>query len=181
MKRGNNPYKKLGERLYEIRKGLKESLVEVSGAVELESDIIERYERGETRPSEDVLELLIRHFDVREDEAEELWELAGYVEQSDNSNSSDMPQLMQMPTIVVMPTDNRIVYVDSANVSVNKFGVVINFQQSGPNGQQTAVSRVGMSIEHAKSVLEVLSKTIEQAESKGGNKKQLPESSDNKQ
>lgn len=162
MQRGKMPYHKLGQRLQQIRKSLRESIAEVSGAVELETDIIASYEKGETRPSEDILDMLISHFDIKEDEADELWELAGY---GGHSSMVHMPEAVQ-PTLVVIPVDNRIVYTDSANVSVNNYGVVLNFMQTGPNNQQTPVARVGMSIDHAKSVLEVLGKTIAQAEAK---------------
>jgi transcriptional regulator with XRE-family HTH domain len=167
MKRGKFPYRQLGERLQSFRQQLQESVTEVSGAVELETDIIESYERGETRPSEDVLDLLINHFEVRDDEADELWDLAGYgspVSEGDTPTS---------PTLVMIPLDNRVIYTDTANVTVNNYGVVISFMQNGPNGQPSAVSRVGMSLEHAKSVLEVLAKTIKQAEN-SGTPKELP-------
>jgi hypothetical protein len=50
-------------------------------------------------------------------------------------------------------------------VMVNNYGVIINFMQgAGPANQPLAVSRVGMSKEHARSVLEVLQKTLDQAE-----------------
>lgn len=173
MQRGKFPYQKLGNRLREIRTSLKESVAEVSGAVELESDIIDSYERGATRPSEDVLGLLISHFDIQDDEADELYELAGYMQGSDLGG--DMPA---SPTLVMIPMDNRIIYTDSANVSVNNYGVVMSFTQNGPNNQPTGVARVGMSIEHAKSVLEVLAKTIEQAE-KQKKSKNFEQKSDN--
>lgn len=173
MQRGKYPYRRLGERLQKLRKKLHESISEVSGAVELDIDIIESYERGETRPSEDVLDLLISHFDIHDEEADELWDLAGYAVGS--SQSDDIPNV---PTLVMIPVDNRIVYSDSANVTVNNFGVVMSFMQNGPNGQPVAVSRVGMSLDHAKSVLEVLSKTIKQAES-NENPKLLPENNEN--
>ncbi len=158
MQKRQFPYRTLGERLQSFRKKSKETLPEVSGAVELETDIIASYERGETRPSEDVLDLLIRHFDIADDEADELWELAGY---SDSPHIHEMPAA---PTLVMIPLDNRIVYTDTANVTINNYGVVMNFMQNGVNNQPAAVARVGMSLEHAKSVLDVLGKTIKQAE-----------------
>lgn len=160
MRRGRTPYQQFGRRLTEIRKRYQETVPEVSGAVELEVDVFARFESGEDRPSEDVLMLLINHFNIKDDEADELWELAGYSIQ--DALHDDMPQI---PTLVMVPTDNRIVYTDTAHVSINNFGVVINFMQNSMNAQPSAVARVGMSLEHAKSVMEVLSKTIAQAES----------------
>ncbi|MCA9348118.1 helix-turn-helix domain-containing protein, partial [Candidatus Saccharibacteria bacterium] len=78
MQRGKKPYTKLGQRLSSLRQKLNETIPDVSGAVELDNDIIASYENGERRPSEDVLEMLISHFDIKGEEADELWELAGY-------------------------------------------------------------------------------------------------------
>lgn len=178
MQRGKKPYQQLGTRLRQIRKSLQETVTEVSGAVELESDIIDSYERGDTRPSEDVLGLLISHFDVKEDEADELYDLAGYSSTDGDAHfHDDMPS---PPSLVMIPMDNRIIYTDSANVSVNNYGVIISFTQNGPNNQPVGISRVGMSIDHAKSVLEVLGKTIEQAElqKKSKNHKQQSDTSE---
>lgn len=170
MQRGKFPYRSLGVRLSEIRKQSLETIHEVSGAVELESEAIARFEKGEERPSEDVLMLLISHFDIQDDEADELWELAGY-----NPQQSTPADQANIPTLVVVPHDSRIIYTDTANVSINNFGVVMNFMQNGLSGQQLSVARVGMSLEHARSVLEVLGKTIAQAEA-AQVPKQLPSS-----
>lgn len=159
MQRGKKPFEALGSRLRELRRSLNESLAEVSGAVELESDIIASYERGETRPSEDVLSLLITHFDIAEDEADEVWELAGYAKEE--TQAQDIPSI---PNLVVIPMDTRIAYTDAATVSINDHGVVMNFMQNGLGGQQVPVSRVGMSVEHAKEILRILEKSLEQAE-----------------
>ncbi len=172
MQRGN-PYRRLGQRLRSIRQGLQETIPEVSGAVELDSDVLASYERGEARPSEDVLDLLISYFDIKDDEADELWELAGYHR---GASPEDMPH---MPTLVMIPVDNRVVYTDIANISVNNYGVVMNFMQNGANNQPVSVARVGMSLEHAKSVLEVLQKTIKQAETPK-TPKYLPSKTDKK-
>lgn len=159
MQRGKIPYRQFGQRLSEIRKALQESVSEVSGAVEIETETFKRYERGEERPSEDILSLLIDHFAIKEDEADELWELAGYSQ--DQPKSDDLPNVT---AFMVLPVDSRIVYTDTAHVSINNFGVVMNFMQNGPQNQPMAVARVGMSLDHAKSVLDVLAKTISQAE-----------------
>jgi hypothetical protein len=59
---------------------------------------------------------------------------------------------------------------------VNNYGVVMNFMQGGgPNMQPLAVARVGMSKEHAKSVLDVLKQTLSQSEQGPTLQKALPE------
>src|SRR6266705_3475310 len=72
------PFKSLGERLKGLRQKLQESVAEVSGAVEIEEKALERMEQGYERPSEDILLLLINHFNIQDDEAAGLWKLAGY-------------------------------------------------------------------------------------------------------
>jgi hypothetical protein len=50
---------------------------------------------------------------------------------------------------------------------VNNYGVVMNFMQGGsPNSSPSSVARVGMSREHAKSVLKILQTTLSQTEHK---------------
>jgi hypothetical protein len=95
-----------------------------------------------------------------------MWELAGYKQEKTGlssmiSNSKDGdPNISK--TAFVHATDARILYTDMVHVSANKYGVIINFLQGlGSNDQPMAVSRIGMSHEHANSLLEVLSQTIE--------------------
>lgn len=144
-----------------MRERVQESLAEVSGAVEIEIESLAAIEKGTSRPSEDILLLLISHFGVKEDQASKLWELAGY-HQQDGLFVQDEDQ---KSAVMVMPMDARIAYTDMVHVMVNNYGVVMNFMQgAGPNNQPLAVARIGMSREHAKSVLEILQKTLEQSE-----------------
>ena len=53
------------------------------------------------------------------------------------------------------------------HINANKYGVVINFLQGlGSNNQPMAVSRIGMSREHAESLMEVLKKTLKRSSTK---------------
>lgn len=160
------PYKTLGVRLKGMREHLRESLAEVAGSVEIEIDILTAIEQGVNRPSEDILLLLISHFAVKEDEATKLWELAGY-DQSDTGiiSAGNDPEGIIRNSVMVMPVDARVIYTDMAHAMVNNHGVVINFMQScGPNNQPLVVSRLGMSREHAQSLLELLQATLTQQE-----------------
>ncbi len=174
----HEPFRPLGEQLKRLRTKRKETLVEVSGAVEIEADTLSEYELGRDRPGEDILVLLISYFGVKEDEATKLWKLAGYDVSGSSSNQNMIDdQGIAIPQVMVMPMDARIVYTDMVHVMVNNYGVVVNFMQgSGPNNQPLAVSRIGMSKEHAQSLLEVLKNTLEQAD-KPKEIKELPESS----
>jgi transcriptional regulator with XRE-family HTH domain len=164
MKRGNNPFKPLGEELARIRTRMQESLTEVSGAVEITDEHLTSFENGELRPSEDILQLLITHFNLHDEESDQLWELAGYDDKQPVVSSSIEENFTQQPAVMLLPLDARIVYSDTYQVMINQYGVVMNFMQnSGPNGQPLAVARVGMSLEHAKRVVETLQQTIKTA------------------
>jgi transcriptional regulator with XRE-family HTH domain len=157
-----SPFRPLGRRLKALRDKASESLAEASGAVEIDVRLLASYELGQTRPNEEVLLLLISHFGVHDDEAVRLWELAGYGTdkisishisnesvQSQNSNSSS----------------EKILFTDTVDVVVNNYGVVMNFMQGmGPNAKPATIARVGMSREHAKSVLQILQITLAQTE-----------------
>jgi transcriptional regulator with XRE-family HTH domain len=155
------PYKTLGARLKNMREKLRESLAEVAGSVEIELDTLTEIEQGKHRPGEDILLLLISHFAVKEDEATKLWELAGY-EKIDDATAMSIDESGDIKnSVVVMPVDARISYTDMAHVVANQHGVVVNFMQTnGPGNQPLVVSRLGMSREHAKSLIELLERTI---------------------
>lgn len=158
----HNPFEPLGKHLRRIREKRQETLAEVSGAVEIEPDMLNAIEEGRERPGEDILLLLISHFATKEDVATKLWELAGYnQDELPVQNVVNNTQGQAQNGVVVLPGDARIVYTDMVHVMVNNYGVIMNFMQTaGPNSQPLAVSRIGMSKEHAKSVLEVLQKTL---------------------
>ncbi len=168
-KETQKPFKLLGENLKSLRQNRNESLAEVSGAVEIEPELLENIEQGSERPSEDILLLLISHFSSKENEAAHLWQLAGYerLDHAEQNLQLSGEQYIPQPAMMILPMDARIVYTDTVHVIANKHGVVMNFlQNAGPNSQTLAVARVGMSREYANTVLEVLQKTLAQSEPK---------------
>ncbi len=161
------PFKSLGNRIKLARQSSKETLAEVSGAVEIDVEALDKIEQGEQRPTEEILLLLISHLNVQDEEATSLWEMAAYDKMNDQGEHTEQVKQMALS----MPTDIRIVYTDMVHVMVNDYGVVMNFMQNGgPNNQPLAVGRVGMSKEHAQSVLQVLQQTLAQAEKKPAQK-----------
>ena len=178
----SQPYKSFGEEFKRIRSEAKRTIIDISGAVELEPALIEKIERGEERPSEELIVLIISHFDLDESKAFDLWKLAGYdrLDGSDASASTAESKDNVVPVVVPL-SDARIVYTDMVNVTANNYGVVVNFLQGlGSNNQPMAVSRVGMSVEHAVSFMKVLSETVEQvlAQQKTTKGKSLKDSKD---
>lgn len=156
------PFENLGGQLKRIREQLKQTQAEVSGAVEIDVESLENFERGAHCPTEDILLLLISHFGINDPEANTLWKLAGYEPPQVSGKDQE-----QSATSTVLPQDARIVYTDKLHIMANNYGVVINFLQSnGPNLQPLIVSRVGMSQEHARSLIETLQRALYQAQPK---------------
>ncbi|HET6864044.1 MAG TPA: helix-turn-helix transcriptional regulator [Candidatus Saccharimonadales bacterium] len=155
-----NPYKPLGKKLKQLRTQANESLAEVSGAVEIDVMELASFELGKARPAEDVLLLLISHFGAKDDEAVKLWEIAGYgLEKIPVSRETNGLSLIQ-PTA----GEDRVLFTDVVDIVVNNYGVIMNFMQSGPVNTSQTVARVGMSREHAKSILKILQATLTQTE-----------------
>ena len=155
-------YKVLGRKLKLLREKLDESLDEVSGAVEIEASVLERIEKGEQQPSEDILLLLLSHFDPQDDEAVSLWELAGYDQDDMPEDDSSDETPTSKPVFMLVAPENRIVYTDQVDINANKYGVVLNFMQHQGTDAPQNVSKVGMSREHAHSLMMALHRSLTQ-------------------
>jgi transcriptional regulator with XRE-family HTH domain len=152
------PYESLGTQLRVLRENHRESMAEVSGAVEIDEKQLGLIESGTERPSEDILLLLISHFAVEDDKAAELWQLAGYDKQTEE-HEHDAGNSRQQTLMVMI--DPRVMYSDSVEVVASDKGVVLNFSQvSGQHGQPLTVSRIGMSREQAKMVMGILHQAL---------------------
>lgn len=162
-RRSARPYELLGKHLKQFREQKRESLLEASGAVEIDAEALERYENGQERPSEDILMLLINHFDVKDHEAVQAWESAGY-EAVDNSGNLGRRQLdgLEKAAVLVLAMDARTVYSDGVVIDGNTAGLVMNFTQASGTGkrQQQTIARVGMSYEQAEQVLASLQQAL---------------------
>jgi len=155
--KSNLPYKSLGLTLQRIRQKSKQSISEVSGSVEIDEKILLNIEEGVKRPSEDLLLLLISHFNIEDSEASKLWELSGY----ENETTKIEEEMKYPPIMLLMPMDSRVIYSDKSEVVSSTNGLVINFMQfpNGPYPNQT-VSRIGMSHEQASELVNILNKTL---------------------
>jgi len=156
-----SPYRPLGRQLKELRTRANESLAEASGAVEIDVRQLAGFELGKDRPTEDVLLLLISHFGAKDDEAIKLWEMAGY--------STEKVQAIHMingeaPALQGGSQDPRVLFTDIVDIVVNNYGVIMNFMQTGPANSSQTVAKVGMSRDHAKSIMQILQSTLSQTE-----------------
>jgi len=156
------PFAKFGTQLKQLRQRAKETVADVSGAVELDTKQLSDIEAGKTQPSEDIVLLLISHFALTEEEAIKLWELSGHKENIDGSQKNSSTDSTHA---FISMADAKIIYTDMVHINANKYGVVMDFLQGlGAHNQPVAISRIGMSRDHAKSLLKVLQQTLKSSE-----------------
>lgn len=152
------PFKTLGSHLKYLREQGKESLAEVSGAVEIDEEKLQQIEAGRERPAEEILLLLISHFNMPDQEAVRLWEMAGY--------DGGLPEQLKpgddlMPNgknvVMLLALDMRTQYSDGIEVTATPAGVTMYFTQGGTGKKEAMpIARVGMSLEQAEEVLRAL-------------------------
>lgn len=156
------PFKTLGTRLKYLREQSHESVAEVSGAVEIDEEELERIELGVERPSEEILMLLMSHFNMQDTEAVQVWELAGY----DRKNGPEIAGpgvddlLSGKPLVMLLALDVRAQYTDGVEVYADNAGVTMTFTQQNGQGACQPVAKVGMSLEQAQAVNQVLTRAL---------------------
>lgn len=161
----------LGARLKFLREQWQQSLNEVSTTLEIDEKMLKAFEAGKIAPPADILEMLISHFLLTEDQAQDLRELADTPK--DEADSSVMPQLEEIlskQVVMFLPLDNKVVYTDSMQATVNDSGVILQFMQQTGNGQPVPISRLGMSREHAERIIDVLKATLDHHDMEKGGK-----------
>jgi hypothetical protein len=153
------PFKSLGGSLKTLREKNNESVAEVSGAVEIDVEELESIENGFKRPSEDILMLLINHFGMQDNDAVRLWQLAGY-DHGAKAKDIDDGQANFKQVVMLLTLDSRVVYSDGVGINVDPSGVVLNFTQGSELGERLPISRVGMSIDQAEHLSDLLQKAL---------------------
>jgi transcriptional regulator with XRE-family HTH domain len=146
------PYKSLGSHLKYVREQRNETLAEAAGAVEIDAETLERYESGFECPAEDVLMLMIDHFNVKDQEAVQLWESAGYA-RNDSRPRSPLDNIDKTSAVVVLALDMRTQYTDGIEITAGKTGLVLQFTQGA---EAQPVAKLGMSYDQAEEVLKTL-------------------------
>lgn len=155
------PYKVLGTRLKYLRERSRESLAEVSGAVEIDPDKLERIEEGVERPSEEILMLLMSHFNMQDTEAVQVWELAGYDRRLGPEPANGPEELFSgKPVVMLLAVDVRTQYTDGVEIYADNAGVTMTFTQQGGQPNPQPVSKVGMSLAQAEAVSNALQQAL---------------------
>lgn len=176
MANSNLPaYEGFGKELKRIRTAANRSLDDVSQAVELDPVEFSQLETGHLRPSQEIVTLLINHFDLAVSIASRLWRLAGYDQQLSFAAADDSQEGMDeveaedsLEAILsaegrqafLTINDNRANYTDMFNIRANNYGLTVNFLQGFSQDNPLSVARVGMSLEHAARLAKALNETI---------------------
>jgi len=172
-------YSYFGERIRLYRKQRKESLADIARATKVSRAYVSKLEKGKSKPSEDILNSLISHFQLSGDGAFELVVLAGYkantvrFEQPSELTSEDskgkevnfMEEGIKTQQIKIdVPKGTPVLYTDSAFVTLSQYGIVIDYAQTlASTNQQQVVARLGMSIDHAEALVKILTQKISEA------------------
>lgn len=179
----DHPYRAFGAKIKHFREQWKQSVSEVSGTLEIDEIFLKEIESGKTLPTENQLDMIINHFLLTNEQADELRGLAhSHSEQIADNLIGGVEDMLMKQLVMYMPVEQRVVYTDGMNVTVNRHGVVLQFTQNssgGPKIKSNVVCQVGMSREHAEKVVEVLKKTLSEHE-KIKKSKYLPPNSQNK-
>jgi transcriptional regulator with XRE-family HTH domain len=169
------PFKTLGTHLKYVREQSKQSLAEVSGAVEIDAAALERIEAGNERPHEDILLLLISYFNIQDQEAVQLWELAGYDgDVPDRLRSSDDVAASNKAMVMLLAIDMRTMYTDGLDIETTNAGMTLNFTQASSSKQASNVARLGMSYDQVQTVITQLQQALLQHRYNPGPKRLPP-------
>jgi len=166
----------IGQELRDLRKGAGESLSVTAGSLGIDRSHLNKIELGVYKPSEELLNKIIAHFSVEGIRASQLRDFLerGVVEHvivdgpegkgvsMEKGVKSDKPAVQ----VNVDPAKVQVLYSDSIFVNSNDYGLVLDVAQNAPGTaqQQFIVARIGMSFDHAKKLLEVMSDHLQKNE-----------------
>lgn len=160
-KKQQQPFKKLGEKLKDIRQKLNKTTSDVSCAVEIDEIMLAKIEQGHERPSEDILMLLINHFCMREDDATHLWHLAGYEPPRHQRQNLAEDMLSSNKAMLLLAIDPRVIYSDGVQIHANNGGIIMTFSQGTGTPGSMATSKIGMSRDQALLTLQALQDVLQ--------------------
>jgi hypothetical protein len=156
-------YAALGARLKFLREQWQQSITDVCNTLEINEQQLREFEDGVHAPSPELLDMLISHFLLTEDQAQDLRDLLDDQADQDGSQAS-IEEMLNRQLVMLLPQDNsnRVAYTDSMQVTVNDNGVTLQFmQQQTGNVQPITVSKLGMSKDHAQKIITILSDALQ--------------------
>ncbi|HVT01479.1 MAG TPA: DUF3467 domain-containing protein [Patescibacteria group bacterium] len=166
----------LGKKIRELRMNNNLTMEQLATRAKIHPTLLSKIENGSRKPSITVIRALSSELNLNETDINYLLSLISAstpFEQKLNNNSEGEEVKKSMdefankknPIEVKVPDNLPVLYSDVAMVTSSPYGIVFDFAQNvGPTTTRNVVSRVGISVEHAKALLQVLSKKIVDAE-----------------
>lgn len=159
----------LGSKLKEVRlnKGFKST--SVADQLGIDRSHLSKIENNLRKPSERIIRSLIEFYSLPSDQAKELLLLGNYGTKEGESraeSSFSSENQNQQNQLINVPANIPVLYTDSAFVTAGPFGILFEFAQTSgiPGAPQNIVSKIGLSVSHARVFNKVLSKKILEAE-----------------
>lgn len=161
-------------RIYRVRKD--ENITQAAKNLDVDRTYLSRLENGHLQPTRKVLEKICKYYSISQNDASEIYTLAGYAGKDivmQNKEREGVEKIMEENQIskskdvkgveLNVPNNAVVIYTDSAFVTTNEFGCVIDFaQRLGSTNKQNVVARVGMSKDHAKALIKVLQERLDE-------------------
>ncbi len=163
----------IGKALRTLRKSHGESLASLSSAIEVDRAYLNKIELDKITPSPKLLNKILVHYLVEGNDALRFKQLAGHIPYLVDVNEGRkedayMPEGNQMvqnaPQISINPMQTPVLFTDSTFVSSSDYGLILDIAQTVGGQQHNIVSRIGMSFDHAKKLVEVIQDHIEKNE-----------------
>jgi|SRR3989344_811078 len=171
--------RELGKKIKSYRLLQKESITSASKTMGINRTYLSKLENGHIKPSLDVLNLLVKHYSLSQQESRLLSNLANHgggglmLENFERKEEPRMEEkIIPEPNLsqgvqVNVSDKTPVLYTDSVFVTSSQYGVVFDFAQNmASTKQQNIVARVGMSREHAEALLKVLHERLNKGEQK---------------
>lgn len=180
-------FKEFGKQIKQLRSSRKENITEAAQAVGIDRSYLSKLESGKLQPSKKIVNLLISHYSLSGAEAQILFSWGGYnyqsvissrTDQVTKSDGKEVDVKMENNQPVVnqnnaslqlkVPENLTIQYTDSVFITLSEYGMVFDIAQTmGPTNTQSVVARIGMSIDHAEALLNVLGQKVTEAKLRG--------------
>lgn len=161
-------YVNLGLKIREARKSTGHTLAFLANKIGIDNSHLSMIETGLRRPSENILQIIADQYSL---DFQQLRVLADY-EENNTANRREEVKIVESNQEVVakdiqirVPDTLQVLYSDSAFITSGPYGLVFDFAQKlGSTTNENVVARIGLSVQHAKAFLKILSQKILDAE-----------------
>lgn len=158
----------LAKQIRQLRLSSDLTLEQLAEKVNVHWTFLSKIEKGTRKPNVKLIKSLAKVFSLDEQEYQTLiHQLSQDLRKGVNYKMEDENAANQNQKVLNLnvPQSLAVLYSDSAVVNSNAHGIVLSFAQIlGNTNTHNVVARVGISLQHAKSLLKALSKEVTNAE-----------------